>query len=200
MKLHPTAERILEVSVGLIDEHGEAGLRIQDVQCVADVTAPSIYHFYGSREGLVSAAQMARLRRSFDANDALLDAAMAGVSSKQELRAALTTFLSLFFDESRVDARRQRMASLGSSEGRPELAAMIAAVIDEYVTERTERLLPFQERGWIEADLDLRVFNYWVLGVVFGRVYVEFGGEPSLCNAWDLLSERALTYLMFGPD
>lgn len=200
MDRHPTAQRILDAAVRLIDETGEAGLRIQDVQTTAEVTAPSIYHFFGSRDGLVREAQAVRLRRTFDANDATLDEVLADVRSKEDLRRALTGFLRIFFDSERARVRQQRMATLGSVEGRPDLADHFAHIIDGYVEERTARLRPFQEKGWIEPDLDLRVFNYWLLGVVFGRAYVELADSSAPQVEWDLMSERAIAFIMFGPD
>ncbi|NCY17666.1 MAG: TetR/AcrR family transcriptional regulator, partial [Actinobacteria bacterium] len=52
MDRHPTAQKILDEAVRMIDERGEAGVRIQDIQDACDVTAPSIYHFFGNRDGL----------------------------------------------------------------------------------------------------------------------------------------------------
>ena len=89
MERHPTEQKVLDATVRIIDEHGEAAVRIHDIQIECDVTAPSIYHFFGSREGLVIEAQADRLRRSFDANDAILDATLTDIASRDEARAAL---------------------------------------------------------------------------------------------------------------
>ena len=200
MALHPTAQKILDETVRIIDEHGEAAVRIQDVLDSCDITPPSIYHFFGNREGLVSEAQVARFRRSFVENDAVLDQILDSITSPTELRAALGAFFSMFFTPERAIERRRRMASMGSAEGRPDLEARFAEVIDTYVEERSRRLEPFQQKGWIRPDLDLRAFNHWLIGVIFGRVYIEMGHDQLEYPAWDAIAERAAAHILFGED
>ena len=200
MDRHPTAQKILDEAVRMIDERGEAGVRIQDIQDACDVTAPSIYHFFGNRDGLVREAQVVRLRRSFSENDVLLDTALDSVTSREELRSALDSFLTMFFAPERAIERRRRLAALGSAEGRPELAERFAEVIATYVEERSQRLEPFQAKGWIRADLDLRAFNYWMIGFIFGRVHIELGGASQLEPHWDAIAEMAAAHVLFGPD
>ena len=47
--------RILHVAAKILDQHGEPQLRISEVCKKAKVTAPSIYHFFDIREGLIDA-------------------------------------------------------------------------------------------------------------------------------------------------
>jgi hypothetical protein len=197
---HPTEKKILDEAARLIDERGEAGVRIQDVQTAVGVTAPSIYHFFGSREGLVREAQLVRLRRSFDTNDELLDVALGSVTSAEQMREALTDFLAMFFAPERAVERRRRAAALGSFEGRPELSEQFAEVVASYVEERALRLEPFQAKGWIRADLDLRAFNYWMIGFIFGRFYVEVGHDSRPYPEWDAIAEKAAAHILFGID
>ncbi len=200
MERHPTEQKVLDATVRIIDEHGEAAVRIHDIQIECDVTAPSIYHFFGSREGLVIEAQADRLRRSFDANDAILDATLTDISSRDEARAALRRFLDMFWEPERTRVRAQRMSALGAAVGRPELAARFDLVIRQYISRRSERIRPLQEKGWINADLDLDAFNYWLIGVVFGRVYLELGGETGPFPPWDAMTAKAVEYILFGPE
>ncbi len=197
---HPTQKKILDEAVRLVDERGEAGVRIQDIQTAVGVTAPSIYHFFGSREGLVREAQLVRVRRSFDTNDELLDAALGSVTNAEQMREALTDFLAKFFAPERAVERRRRAAALGSFEGRPELAERFAEVVASYVEKRAQRLEPFQAKGWIRADLDLRAFNYWMIGFIFGRFYVEVGHDSRPYPEWDAIAEQAAAHILFGSD
>ena len=200
MDRHPTAQKILDEAVRMIDERGEAGVRIQDIQDACEVTPPSIYHFFGNRDGLVREAQVVRLRRSFDANDSVLDEVLDSVGSREELRVALTRFLAMFLAPERAAERRRRMASMGSAEGRPELEQRFAEVVAGYVEERSRRLEPFQAKGWIRPELDLRSFNYWLMGLVFGRVYIEIGHDSQEYPAWDAIAEKAVAHVLFGED
>jgi AcrR family transcriptional regulator len=198
--MHPTAQKILDEAVRMIDERGESGVRIMDLQSEVDVSAPSIYHFFRNREGLVREAQLVRLRRTFEVNSELLDTALDAVSSAEQLRQALTDFLTEFFAPERAVERRRRAAALGSFEGRPELSEQFAEVVASYVEERALRLEPFQSKGWIRADLDLRAFTYWLIGFVFGRFYVEVGHDSVSYPEWDAIAEKAAAHILFGTD
>ena len=195
---HPTEQKILDEAIRIIDERGEAGVRIQDIQNAVGVTPPSIYHFFGSREGLVCEAQAARLYRSFSEMDSVLDTSLAGVETKEQLREALAQYTRTIFEPSRAVERMRRVSAIGSAEGRPELAARFAEVIREYVAERANRLEVLQQRGLLDPDLDLEAVTYWAMAVIFGRVLLEIGGSPPPTAAWDAIALRAFTSTMLG--
>ena len=200
MNRHPTEQKILEATIGIINERGEAAVRIVDIQSACDVTAPSIYHFFGNREGLVIEAQTERLLRSFDENDFLIDAVIERVSSLVEAREALHAFLSSIWMPARIPARARRLSAMGAAVGRPALAARFDEEIRQYVDVRSSKLAPLQERGWILPDADLHAINYLLIGVIFGRVYLEIGGDSGPFPAWESATERAIAFLLFGPE
>ena len=197
---HPTEQKILDATVAIINEHGEAAVRIVDIQSICNVTAPSIYHFFGNREGLVIEAQTERLLRSFDGNDFMIDAAIDRVSSLEEAREALHVFLSVLWMPERTPIRAQRLSALGAAVGRPALAARFDEEIRRYVDFRSSKLHPLQEQGWILPDADLQAINYFLIGVIFGRVHLEIGGDTGPFLEWERATERAIAYLLFGPE
>jgi AcrR family transcriptional regulator len=197
---HATKARILAETVRIIDEHGEAAVRIHDIQAACEVTAPSIYHFFGNREGLVIEAQAERLLRALNEYDPVVDMQLTAVASKEELRTVLRSFLDMFWHPERTAVRARRLSALGSAIGRPELTDLFARVIGDYVAVMCQRLVPFQNKGWIRADLDLSVFNYWLMGLILGRVYIEFGGNTGPFPEWNAMTQQAVEFTLFGPE
>lgn len=200
MARHPTEQKILDETIRIIDERGEAGVRIQDIQMAVGVTAPSIYHFFGNREGLVREAQAARLYRSFSQMDNVLDGLLVDVGSREEMREALVAYNSIVFDPVRAPERRWRVSAIGSVEGRPELSTLFAEVIESYVAERSARLAILQERGYIDPNLDLEAFIYWMMALLFGRILVELGDSPQPQPAWDAIAQKAVAAVLFGDS
>ncbi len=200
MERHPTEQRILDVAISIIETSGEASLRVHDIEVEADCTAPSIYHFFGSREGLVVAAQAERVTRSFTEIDVAIEAVLGPVSSRAELREALHRLLTLVYEPGRAVARLRRIFALGSVEGRPELAAAVGDSARSYISTMAARLQRFQDEGWIDPELDLEAFSLWLSGQILGRVYVELGADPAPYPAWDAISERAISYVVFGSE
>ena len=200
MERHPTEQKILDEAIRIIENSGEASLRVHDIETAVGITAPSIYHFFGSREGLVSAAQAERILRSFAEFDLISNPILANVSSKAELREAIRELSVLIFDPSRATARLRRIYALGSTEGRPELAATIGEASRTYLRTVAESFRPFQEKGWVRPDLDLDAFSQWLAGQILGRVYIEIGAAPTTHPAWDTISADAVEFILFGPD
>jgi AcrR family transcriptional regulator len=198
MNRHPTEKKILDEAVRVIDVHGEAAVRLQDIQTACDVSAPSIYHYFGSREGLVTEAQSERFLGALDQFDPLIDERFAAVTSKDELRTVMRSFLELFWQPERTPVRLQRLSALGSAIGRPELTARFEKEIRDYSETMAIRLKMFQDQGLLEPDLDLRAFSYWMMGVLLGRVYIEFGGDPDPYPEWDAIAGKAMEYVLFG--
>jgi AcrR family transcriptional regulator len=48
-----TRARILDAAAQVLSEQGYAGLRLTDVAAVAEIQAPAIYYYYGSRDELI---------------------------------------------------------------------------------------------------------------------------------------------------
>lgn len=200
MDRHPTETKILDEAIRIIETSGEASLRVHDIETAVGVTAPSIYHFFGSREGLVAEAQAERLLRSFQRFDPVIEEAVASVTSRESAREAVRVLLTLIYDPSRTVERQRRLFAIGSAEGRPELAKRVNEITRFYLNETTERLRPLQERGVIRPELDLEAFTYWFAGQILGRVYVEVGAESTLFPQWDEISIDAVVYLLLGPE
>jgi AcrR family transcriptional regulator len=198
MEHHPTHQKILDEAIRIIETSGEASLRVHDIEVAVDVTPPSIYHFFGSREGLVIAAQEERLVRSFAEFNALSDSILRGVSSRAELRDAFLNILTMIYDPSRSLARQQRLFALGSVEGRPELAVVLGEAARGFLRQLSERLQVFKDIGWTRPDLDLEAFIQWLAGQILGRIYIEIGCEPAPNPAWDAISIDAVMFVAFG--
>jgi AcrR family transcriptional regulator len=198
MEHHPTHQKILDEAIRIIETSGEASLRVHDIEVAVDVTPPSIYHFFGSREGLVIAAQEERLVRSFAEFNAVSASILRGVSSRAELRDAFLNILTMIYDPSRSLARQQRLFALGSVEGRPELAVVLGEAARSFLRQLAENFQVFKDIGWTRPDLDLEAFIQWLAGQILGRVYIEIGCEPAPNPAWDAISIDAVMFVAFG--
>ena len=189
--------KILRLAADAIDEGGEAAIRVNHLAAAAGVTVPVIYYHFGSREGLVVAAQVERYTRRTKAGIAAVGRAVAGCRSREELRTAL----NLMWSESlakRAENRWRRTNVVGSSYARPDLAAAIAAASDEINGLLTEILEPCRERGWFRPGIDLATTVAWLASVLIGRVHVERGHQVGDLREWDRLTLEAVDRAFFG--
>ncbi|MEI8299940.1 MAG: helix-turn-helix domain-containing protein, partial [Pseudomonadota bacterium] len=114
------------------EEHGEAGLRMNDLVDQSGTTVGSIYHFYGSREGVIEAVRAEQFRQVLATNGTQRDVqelvdALNAVQDRGELVGLATTFLTRFFTDQAAEELWQTFEIIGSARLRPGLRQ---AVID----------------------------------------------------------------------
>jgi len=191
-------QRILELAVSVINEGGEAAVRVNDLATEAGVTVPTLYRHFGSRDGLVEAAQTYRFRKTQFVDGSVLAASLAKCKNQDELRKALRKELLTHFDTDRWELRQVRLNALGSGYARPELVASLALAQKQGAMGIADMLLPFQKKGWIRKDIDLPATVYWFMGQILGRVLIEMGDNPVSQKKWNDVSLEGIMAVIFG--
>ena len=191
-------QRILDLAVAAIDDGGEAAVRVNDLAAEAGVTVPTLYRHFGSRDGLVEAAQTHRFRTTQFIDSSVLASSLAKCKSQDDLRKALRKELLTHFDTDRWELRQVRLNALGAGYARPELAASLALAQKQGAMGITEMLLPFQKMGWIRKDIDLAATVYWFMGQILGRVLIEMGDNPVSQKKWNDVSIEGIMAVIFG--
>lgn len=195
-----TSKELLERAIEAIDTKGEAGLRVRDLLEAVGVTAPVMYRAFGSREGIVVAAQTERYRRALNLpEDNFLDR-LDQCTTKDELRAHVEAVLDIVLSDERAANRRTRMNVTGSAITRPGLLASIIATEDQMVARLAVYFEQFQEKGLIRADLDARSWLHWYLAVVNTRSNVEIREGTVDAAAFDAYTRSAILTTLFGES
>lgn len=193
----PTAERILEAAITSIEAGGEASLRLDDVARQAGITKPSIYYFYGDREGLIAAAQAERYRR-FVLNG-LVEAVerTQAVRSRSEFEQLLPSYVEVAMDPAGALRRAKRIEVLGSAVSRPVLTAEVTSATKRAL-ELTSELarIPF-ERGWANSSYDPDAIALWWLSTTLGRHLFDLAGDDRLHEQWRAITLKQLHHLYF---
>ena len=191
-------ERLLEEAIKVIEEHGEAALRVGDVSARAGVRHPSVYHYFGNRDGLIVAAQTVRYYRSVMHSIAPLGESLDAASSREEYIRILDATIRSFSDAPGIARRRVRREVLGSSVFRPELARQIDLMTQEQVSSLVAAFQSGLDRGWITSPYDLDAVMMWWVGTIQGRMFVDESGDQRLSDQWDDLVARAVVRALFG--
>jgi AcrR family transcriptional regulator len=199
--LHPTADvarQMIDATVDIIDADGEASVRVKDIVEAAGVQVPVLYRHFGSREGLVQAAQVERLVRDIDSQLTEVTGVIERIETVEEFRVVVDRIIASLAEPDRRRMRFQRLSVLGSAYGRPALVAEVARLQARYLEATASLLRGPQERGWLAEGLDLEAFASWFAGQMLGRVMIEFG-EPNVEEqAFDAIVADAVKHVLFG--
>jgi AcrR family transcriptional regulator len=194
-----TRERLLEAAIEVIERQGESAVKVRDIAAKADVTEPSIYHYFGSRNGLIEEAQALR----FGQGQLLL---LEQFTEQLALCRTRTEFLNLvrrsfeaMFDPSASARRFTRINVLGSAETRPELALRLAAQQRETNRMVGDALRSAQARGFMRSNVDCDILAAWILGMVTGRLFIEIDPELTDSQEWNSLAIDTVLAALGSP-
>jgi|688.fasta_scaffold517671_2 AcrR family transcriptional regulator len=191
---------MLEVAIAAIAEKGESGVRVNDVAAEVGVAITSLYHYFGSRDGLVIAAQTERYLRSLGSENERIVEALADCKNKAQFREVLLEIHRRVNNANRAPFRLIRVSVLGSTLGRPDLATAVGKAQDEFITSFSGFLAIAKERGWTRPDLDPVGASAWSIGQILGRIVIEIGESSVTDEQWAIASETALLAVVMGES
>jgi len=192
-----SAQRILERTIQVIEESGEAAIRTNPIAFECGVTPPILYRAFTSREGLIIAAQAERYRRSTEVSAKYLYDSIARADSRESLIANVRSLLDFVFNTDRAENRRLRVEVIGSSVSRPQLRELIAAIDKEYSVSIALAYQPAVEKGWISTGKNLEAIALWAQGLLNTRYMVDAIASDEDANTWNDLTRQSILSAIF---
>lgn len=189
--------RILEAAIGVITSGGEVAIRVHELANACGVTGPILYRAFGSREGLIEAAQLERYRRTLLPLDQFVEA-LRSCGQNDEFRATVICAASSAVEDR--ENRRIRANIIGSSTTRPNLASAITGLRNTMIERIADALAHAQRAGCLRADLDVAAAASWWLAQVDSRVHVELAPSTVDNDRWDSIARDALGAVLFGDS
>jgi AcrR family transcriptional regulator len=199
-EINTTRERLLKATAAAIDKGGEGAVRIRDLTKSCNITAPSIYHFFGSREGLIDAAQAYRFSRGQLQLGNAFSTAIHQCKNKAQFVKLAHQFLTTMFSYERRAIRNVRLNVLGNAVNRPDLSKELSHVQEESNKVVGEALGYAQSKGWVRDDFNGDMFAAWLNGMVNSRRLIEMNGIHPLADEWDVIAKRSICMTLGIPE
>lgn len=187
---------LLGEAVRVIAKNGEQALRTKAVAAAAGVTEPALFHYFGSREGLIEEAQAERFKTlQVDLIKRFRDNVMQ-CNTKKEFVAVVRATIEAVNDPVRAPSRATRIHVAGSAVTRPNLAARLVVAQKESNAVLVDALAYAQRRKWIRANLNVEAFAMWFIGHATGRFFAEMDPNSHLLPTIDaMMAESTLAVL-----
>lgn len=192
-----SSQRILERAIHVIEEAGEAAIRTNPIAFECGVTPPILYRAFGSREGLIIAAQAERYRRSTAYAAKYLCDSIAKATSRESLIANVGEMLDFIFDPARARNRRLRVEVIGSSVSRPELRQLIAEIDKEYAVTIALAYQPAVDAGWMSSGKNFEAIALWAQGLVNTRYMFDETASEEDSEEWNQLTRASILAALF---
>lgn len=195
--MHPTATRLLESAVELLEGISPEMLGLAAVLEHSGVSHGSLYHHFEDFHDLVEQAVVHRfIRRLTEGTVAI--ATTLEARDEDDFRARVEALFIDFISVNRHRNRMDQIEALAASAGRSRLAERIARAERDLTDERAAIIAEAQSRGWIRKDLDPGALSVFLQGTAIGRAVDDIAGHHVEPAAWEKIALITLRAVFFG--
>lgn len=167
-----------------IDEHGESGVRLEEVLTSAGASVSSLYYHYGNLRGLIDQAQLTRFAQAYVDNVTEFLRRLETLSTTTEVADLVRQTVAAVYDIDRMPIRQKRLHSLGAVYLNDQLRSAVAD-LERASAERTAGAVrELQRRGFVSADLDAFAWSLWFNTQVYALAVVDLLDNQSVRDAW----------------
>lgn len=192
----PGRQRILEAAMAAIEAEGEAGLRILEIAAEAEVAQGLISHHFGSRDGLVVAAQRERFAGQIEKDRERLMRLIGSNPTRAQFVEGIAKLTRDVVRRARRDARLDRAAMVGAAHGRPEYREALGPIVAGLIDGLTHAVSHAQAAGYVQKDLDPRAVATFIQAYAFGIVLSDLDERRVPESALAEVIERALVGIL----
>jgi AcrR family transcriptional regulator len=175
--LNAVAERLLAGD--------ESQIRIPEICEVTGVNYGSVYHHFGSREGVIDAAYEMLFEKLVVEDIEDFEKIANSASTLEGYANAFMSTVDRYALPERQRRRALRLRVVAATLTRPELRKSIGSV-QQRLTERLSGVITLgQERGWIRKDVSARAVAAALQAIIIGRTLDDIAQSPVEKAEWD---------------
>jgi AcrR family transcriptional regulator len=154
-------------------------IRIPEICEATGVNYGSVYHHFGSREGVIDAAYNMIFSRLVEEDMAIIRLATDNVVTLEEYVAAILPIVATMNSGPDRRARRAlRIRIVSAATTRPELHALIGET-QSLLTEEWRRMIEMaQQRQWLRDDVPASFLAVFLQVLIFGRALDDISDTP----------------------
>lgn len=187
-----TAAKLIEFATKELDRVGPAKIDIDTVLRKSKISKGSLYHHFGSKNGLLAAAEaqqyMAYLRREGETFRQLIE----DCKTKQKFVDLVAAVMKITRLESNLGFRKKRVRAIAMSFNDENLAQVLKNAQIEVTQFLAGSFQIAKDRGWIKKDVDLFALSYWIQGVFIGHIMLDITDQTEHEEAWSQVAFQAL--------
>jgi AcrR family transcriptional regulator len=178
---------VLEAVAERLVAGDEMLIRIPEICEVTGVNYGSVYHHFGSREGVIDAAYDMIFSRLVEEDITLFRQVNETVQSQEEYVTVMQPIVATLSSGPDRKARRaMRIRIVAAASTRPALNKLIGAS-QARLTEDLTRLTEYsQERQWLRDDIPAKALAVLFQILVFGRSLDDVSNNPVDETEWEV--------------
>jgi AcrR family transcriptional regulator len=172
-------ELLLQATVRHLETRSAASLRVGVIAREAGVAVGLIKHYFGSRDGLVAAAQQRRIGGAVEQDIAGSRASLDGAADLDALMAGIRAIARQTVDRRRAEIRMSRFAAIANAHGRPGERKDIGAILSRFIDAMADLIADAQARGIITSRRSPRGLATFIQAYSLGLLIHDLDPTPS---------------------
>lgn len=166
-------DAVVAATVAALEQEGEQGVRIADICDATGVSYGTVYHHFGDRNGLIRAAQFARLRDQPGQDIEAFADALTGDDPGAEFINRLYEICRSIADPSRGPVRLVRTSVLATAVHDAEFLPAVTELETQVMTDLVETIDTAKDAGIADPLLDSLALASYVAAMSYGLVLIE---------------------------
>jgi AcrR family transcriptional regulator len=161
-------------------------IRIPEICEATGVNYGSVYHHFGSREGVIDAAYNMIFTRLVEEDLRLFRQASESVETLDEYIQVMQPIVTkLSSGPDRKARRAMRIRIVAAASTRPRLKVLIGESQARLTTDLARLTAFAQQKGWLRDDLSPRALAVLFQILIFGRALDDVSAEPIEEEVWE---------------
>ncbi len=177
---------VIDAVIERLWQGDETEIRIPDICQATGVNYGSVYHHFGSREGVIDAAYDQLFRDLVSQDLARIEAVSGRAQNAAEYFELVRPLVDVLSGgEERRRRRAMRVRIISASLTRPHLAELIGETQAEFMAELTDLVRLGQRNGFLRPDVDAGGLATVLQATLFGRVIDDVSADPVEQATWE---------------
>ena len=187
-----TAAKLIEFAAKELDRVGPVKFDIDSVLRKSKISKGSLYHHFGSKNGLLVAAETQQFIKYLDEQNTLLRNLVETRNSASDFLTLMTRVMEISGLPENRDLRKKRIRAIAVAAHDRDLSEFIKTEQIKGSLYLAQTLQIAKDRGWIKPDVDVLAASYWIQGLFMGHIMLDITEIKDLDKAWNSIAVDAI--------
>lgn len=179
-----------------LNKNGAANFDLDAVLRRSKTSKGSLYHHFGSKNGLIVAVETEVIRSGLTSDNQVLRQMIEACNSPQDFFNAIELAMRAGAGEPTRDVRRQLIRSIAFAQHDKNLAATLRETSMMGTQYLAETLAVAQRKGWLKNDIELTALSFWLQGLFIGQIMTDITDVKTTDEDWISISLNSLKALI----
>ena len=193
-----TMKILIDHALTELNKNGAANFDLDAVLRRSKTSKGSLYHHFGSKNGLIVAVETEVIRSGLTSDNQVLRQMIEACNSPQDFFNAIELAIRAGAGEPTRDVRRQLIRSIAFAQHDKNLAATLRETSVMGTQYLAETLAAAQRKGWLKNDIELTALSFWLQGIFIGQIMIDITNTKTNDEEWVSIALHSLkTFINF---